>query len=332
MSLSGLSLQPGDRVHLGAGRYTYPLTLAGNGARDCPITLLGTPDGGAVLGAPLDVGVAEWDLRDFSINVPDAGYAIQTTGSGVVDVTFERLSFIDTAVGVTAVGNDIYFVGSSCQSCAVQESRFSSSNSHALYANPQTTGLVFRGNTVQGSADFALQIQAPGAVVDSNDFSGTFYSRVLWFNNAATGNNTVHRNLFHELPTSGLIAVQGGGSIQSNSFVRLNPFSTVADVGDFRDNLVSQAGTVLASPGPADGGYNLYDSVGQVYLDAGPGFTDLTGAAQLDTSFVPLPGSPAVDAADPALPVPPGGGASADVGAFELGATRLPDGRYCVSE
>jgi hypothetical protein len=39
-----------------------------------------------------------------------------------------------------------------------------------------------------------------------------------------------------------------------------------------------------------------------------------------------------VDASDPARAVPPGGGARADIGALERGATRLPDGRYCTDD
>jgi hypothetical protein len=144
---------------------------------------------------------------------------------------------------------------------------------------------------------------------------------MIEFVNSGTG--IVRRNWFHDL-TSNLIAVRKAQQIVSNTFSHL---TRVADcTTTFRDNIIQQAQSVMSCTS-AGRAYNLYDAV----TDTGTlGATDATGTASLGADGVPLAGSPAIDAADPALPVPPGGGSRADIGAFERGAQLNGEGEYCL--
>lgn len=146
----------------------------------------------------------------------------------------------------------------------------------------------------------------------------------------------VERNLFHDIICPGgctpHVVVMNAGIVRGNTFVSIDG-AIAADRGVFRDNIVSglAGGSGLSAAG-AEGGYNLFADVPKPYASGGVDGTDRGGPIALDADFVPTAASPALDASDPARPVPPGGGARADIGALERGATKLGDGRYCTDD
>jgi hypothetical protein len=327
-NLSAFSLQQGDWIHLAAGAYPVSLQPTVSGAADCPITLSGDPTGASILQAPLIPRGSHWRWEDLSVQAAAAAHAIDV--SGTEDVRFIRFHVSKTGSGAGVLGNDFWLTGPGCQNCWIIDSTFDDVNSHALFANEVSTGLVFVGNTAKGDIDFSIQINSPAAVVEANDFTGSFGTSAVVFALAAVGTGIARRNVFHDLGNSGDFVVTGAAILENNSFLRMGGSWRVADRGVLRNNVVVQAPGGLAIAPPSGSGYNLFDNVPTPYPGASPLPTDMVGSAQLDTNNVPTEGSPAVDAADPSTPVPSGGGSRADVGARERGASPLPDGRYCT--
>jgi hypothetical protein len=155
------------------------------------------------------------------------------------------------------------------------------------------------------------------------------------FIGAAHDGSRVVRNFFSYMTDP---YVNGAAEVLSNTFANLGgSVGAVRKNGalTFRNNIVVNAYVGVAIPvsgdtGPLDAAYNLFDGVNFPYLPGTLAPTDVIGPALLQSDGTPAANSAAIDAADPALPVPPDGGARADIGAIERGATKIDDGRYCL--
>jgi len=178
------------------------------------------------------------------------------------------------------------------------------------------------GNRVVGelvTAAFLTRSNTVNASVVGNTFSGCAAATF----DAPGG--TFARNLVSDV--SGGTMVIGAERVVHNTFLRLGNGVATRGARVFSGNIVSIAGT--AREATQGGGFNLFNTVSPSE-DGGAFSTDLIALPKLDPSGLPLADSPAIDAADPSDAVPPGGGARADIGAFERGSERLPDGRYCL--
>jgi hypothetical protein len=295
---------------------TFGALTLNSSAASCPVLVEGD---GATMTGTLTLKGDHWRVTGLSFSATQSLYGLSAQ-NGARDVQLSGLYFASTAVsrtlGTTDYPFDVYADGPWSE-WVVSGCDFSGTKAPALFAGDQGSNLTITGNHfVTDASGPTVQIESTaGATVTRNDFSGALDTAVVQFVNGGTG--VVQRNYFHDLPAPGLVAVMGATQVQSNTFVRLGSNSTAASCGDFQDNIVSH---VTHAIGCATGarGYNLFDQV----TDVPPAATgDVSAAPQLDDAGVPLATSPAVDHADPALPVPDGGGARADIGAFERGAS-----------
>ena len=210
-------------------------------------------------------------------------------------------------------------------------------------ARTRITGFVFRGG--RGWIDPTSQESFGGAVAVLDGASPTFSRCTLDSSTADWGGGLAARNAgaitLERLVIADCTAVEGGGGLylDGDSLATLT-FLTVdrnqAPVGggllNARGNhrLVnsivtrSQGSGLTATGGGLTSDYNdLWANTPGHYQGVPLGAHDLI----VDPRFVAgdpydrhlTLRSPAIDAADPAAPVPPGGGARADLGAFEFG-------------
>ncbi len=315
---SGADLTPGTRFVL--QNTDYPaLRISGSGAAGCPIVVTGP----ARFTDTLTLEGSYLRATELSFRVTQRLYALRVA-SGSTNIDLRRLHFTETATArpmATEYPFDIA-LESSCAEVTVAESEFVGVRAPAIFGHDTCGNVMVKGNRFRTDAyGPTVQIEGTSGTVEGNELSGDMGYAAVEFVNGGTG--TVRRNWFHDLTHDDLIAVRGAQTVTSNTFSRL---PVAASCGTFRNNVVQQVTTPLTC-GTAARGYNLLDQV------TNPGTldtTDKTGSALLGADGVPQAGSPALDSADPALPVPPGGGARADIGAFERGAVRLRDGTYCA--
>ncbi len=336
-TLGGVVLSAGDRIHFLPGVYDGGLTLNGDGVSDCPITADGDPGMTSVFHTeyetPLAVRGSHW--RVSNLVVEGRGYGGGTSGvyvgsaPAVSDVTLQQMQFriVDS---IQAIALFEFCTGCSLVASQVVSDGGYASSSVQVWSSPN---FVFQGNVVQGQS-FSGAVtfhSSPNALVALNDFELISAGAVKFENGGQFVRNVV-RN------ANGVTAVSGADSVVSNTFTNFTN-SVAADTGDFRDNIVEGADSTEANTstglGASDGGgaYNFFYRV-KPYASGGAGATDVVGTARVtyDADFVPRADSPVIDAADPALPVPAGGGTRADIGARERGASRRADGRYCAPD
>jgi hypothetical protein len=315
---------PGDRVHLLGGTYDGGLSLSGLGTADCPISLDGT-NGAAVLQGELDMWGSHWRINNLTMQSTGRYYEVLTE-EPLEDIVFQGLTFRGTCVGSHLALN-------SCDNCAVVACTFPSIATPAVSVEASSLNPQLLGNVVSlAGAPFAIEVDADNALVEGNDFSGSPSGGIVLSFHTSIG-GLASRNVFHDLHFAGGgvgIETYGTTTVQSNTFIRMSGARSAADrVATFQDNIVSGP-TYGETPVRSDGGYNLFDTGVVPYQNAKALPTDVVGPPLLQTDFVPMADSPAIGAADPSLPVPPGGGSRADIGAFQHGSTRLPDGEYCM--
>jgi hypothetical protein len=313
-------LMPGTRFVLQNADYPG-LHLGGSGAPGCPIVVAGP----ARLTDWLTLDGSHVWVVDVTFAVPQELYAL-ATAPGATDLDLRRLHFSQTAVGRPMNTSEFpfdVFLEAGCGDVTIAESDFTGTRAPAIFADPSCGQVTVKGNRFRTDADGpTIQLENMTGTVEGNELWGAMGFSAVQFVNGGAG--VVRRNFFHDLTSSTLVAVRGAQQVVSNTFVNLA--GAAASCGTFKDNAVVRTAGGVQCATEAHG-YNLYDQAGVIgTLDA----TDKTGTAQLGTDGVPLSGSPAIDAADPALPVPLGGGTRADIGAFERGATRSPDGTYCT--
>lgn len=330
-TLTGLVVGAGDRIHFLAGTYDGGFSLSGDGVSDCPITVEGDPTMSSIFQteytASLTVRGSHWRVSNLVIE----GRVYGGGSSGIEvnngnDVTLQHLDLrlVDNLQALVLV--------ESCTACSLRESQLRvsdggfASSSVQVWSSPN---FVFEGNSVQGNSfsSSLLFHDSPNARVAFNDFDLAAGAAVTFENGGQFERNVV-RN------AKGLTAVTGADSVVSNTFTNFT-HAVAASSGDFRDNIVEGAETAEADSvglASADGGgaYNFFYRV-RPYASRPAGPDDVVGKTRLsyDEDFVPAAGSPVIDAADPTLPVPLGGGLRADIGARERGAVRLGRGPYC---
>lgn len=329
-TMEGITLRAGSRVHLGPGVYDGGFSFVGDGAPDCPVWIhgVGGVDGGAVVRtnelAPLRLAGSHQRLSDLAViagrfspsvsfNANAVSVASPTFGP-MEDVVVERVR-IDVGQA-----NGIAIRVHACTNCALLNTAFRDATTppteQALVVM-QSPNFVLRASSfsVRDRTAFIIET-SPDASVEWSTFEGC--SGI--FRDAGT----FWRNVMTDVPMR--TGVTGADRVSQNTFARLG--GQVASGGVFDDNVVSVAG--LVSMPLEAGGYNLFDSVQRYAADAGPKPTDVLDFADLGADLVPNTTSPAIDRADPSVPVPPGGGSRADIGALERGAAKRADGRYCL--
>jgi hypothetical protein len=326
-TVSAHMLSPGDRINVLAGEYTRSiLTNPPQNDADvaCPIELAGPDAGLARLTQPMQLGAMGWWLHDLDVAID--GGPIGAFGVGGSDIRFERVHFhsnYDPSGPRDIDGNNV-------DRLQVINCVFESAPTEMFYISG-SKGL-FQGNHFIGHGSrFAVPSDS---IVRDNDFTGIFLGDTVQNGSGGPDALIVERNVFHELSEYGggdFIVVTAAAVVQNNTFININSGVWAANTGVFRDNIVSglRGGSALGAAA-ADAGYNLFDAVAQPYGDGDAGLHDVFAMPALDADHVPTASSPALDAADPAIAVPPGGGARADIGARERGATLTPDGRYCM--
>lgn len=347
---------PGDRIHLLPGTYSEPITLAASGSARCPITLSGEATPGvpfpgnllAKVTARLVVTGSHWTVSDLAFEVRSFAVAL-LIGSSMGGVTLARAAFSHGREGLGGALDtdpcDIH-VETCPTGCEVTQSRFETPGGNgvpsSIYIKAGASGFSIQGNTFVGQGcTHALAIVADKVAVAGNDFSGLVNGPVIDLWDMSAGSVRFTRNVVHDITGDGRALFARptvSAEVVSNTFVSLRGTTEVAasiSAGTFADNLVSdvQGGTTL--PRPVEGAFNLFARVPMPYGDSTAetlaGRTDqVVPSAELMEDFSLGPTSPAIDAADPALSVPAGGGARADIGALEKGAMRLPDGAYCL--
>ena len=331
------SLAKGDRVVLLPGAYQRSMALTRSGTAACPILIAGPEDGGVVLEGQLEIGARYTVLRELEFS----GQRVDDVWiNGSAHVTFDRVRFRSRPPGPNAFPRNIN--SGCCVDCAVVDSTFESAEGVSVVlvqGGVDCGGFVFRGNRVLLDYGIDLAFSVPNARVEGNEFTGRFHSDVVSFFNGGEGTGVVRRNVFHDLearyPDKQLI--RGAALVESNTFSEINGATVpLVSTGRFRDNLVTAASPMVALSMPGGGDYNIFDpSVTKPWADSSAGHlvsgTDRASLVEFESpsSFVPAAQSAAIDSADPALPVPPGGGARADVGALERGAS-WSHGRYCI--
>jgi hypothetical protein len=326
------ALAKGDRVVLLPGVYQRSMTLTRSGTAACPILISGPEDGGAVLEAKLSLEARSIVLRglEFAGHGTDDVWIIRSS-----HIIFDKVRFHSRAPNQSPRNIN----SGCCAECAVLDSTFESTAgiSAVLVQGTECPGFVFRGNHVVLDDGVDLGFSTAGGVIEGNEFTGHFNSDVIAFSNQAAG--VVRRNVFHDIeagnPDKRLI--RGAALVESNTFSEINGNQVPLVLTErFSNNLVTYATPTVGLPMGDGGGYNLFDpSVTKPWTDSTPSQlvsgTDRVAAVTFEsqTSFGPAAQSQAIDSADPSLPVPPGGGPRADVGALERGAT-MAHGRYCM--
>lgn len=324
-SLAGLSLNAGDRVHLAASRYPDPLgvPLGLAGSPSCPITISGTGGTTELESLLLLDTINHLKVQDLAVS---GGVHVRNGQSGGVSIA--RVEFRSTDSSARAPA---HIQIDSCAGCLIEACEFWNTRT-AVLISERTSGLTFRLNRVSGGdPDRLAAISIKGdasALVEHNELSGD------WRVCVSVDGGKLERNVFFDLSTPGAVGVQGdGAAVTSNSFLRFGASgAAAAGAAVFRNNLVHGVAIGLAVATAYDAGFNLFDGVIEPYPQGSSLIaSDIEGPAKLEPDFTPDASSPAVDAADPALPVPLGGGARADIGARERGAWRQKDGSYCTA-
>jgi hypothetical protein len=324
----GLMLNPGDHIVLLPGRYGA-MTLTASGTQQCPLLIVSGGDGGVVITDTLEI-----DSRDVVVR------ELTFSGAGNDDVhmmdaarvTLDHVHFRARGATNRFPGNfDIL----SCTDCGIVDSDFDSVETGLGGVEVGSTGFVFRGNLVHMNDGNGIDVHANGVVIAGNDWSGVFHD--IYF--SLQPDSLFTRNLLHDVTAKYIDKdFLKGGVVRSNTFAGIygSQQPLAKSMTRFEDNLVTLATPFSGDPLPLDGGFNLFDtSVTVPYANTLPdgglvSGTDRIAAVHFDVpSYVPPAGSPEIDAADPALPVPPGGGSRADIGAFERGAS-FANGRYCI--
>jgi hypothetical protein len=326
-TLSGQALASGARVHFVPGDYATPGVIDGlgaSGSRLCPVELMGPLDGGkAIVRVPTTLAVSNVWLHDLEIDVTAAQPSLKLPF--LDGIRIERVRFHGNLGGASQ--RDVDSTGTTNLTIAGCE--FSSTNSEMLVVS--YGDLRFVGNTMVSVSGGQLSVPA-GAVIEGNDISGVFYAPSVIAPQVVDGGLVVVRNVFHDITeafTNPLVVVVGASEVRGNTFANVAN-GTAATAGRFRDNLVSglDRGTTL-SASEAQAGYNLFDSVTTPYA-SGTGQGDVMAAIIFEPGLTPPAGSAAIDGADPLREVAPGGGARADIGAVERGATFHSNRRYCM--
>ncbi len=323
-TLTGVALQPGDVVQLLGGSYAQsPRLGSAAGTRTCPLVVRGEPDGGTVLTQSFSIGnshtVVRWlTFSPLNDNAVELGSADR--------VTFQ---FVKFAVRRTTGFPTMLHVNQTCTDCTIRDSVFEGADGVSVgYGGGQLPRFRLRDNVFHVRHGEGLHLEGPGIVVSGNDFSGEYSldDGVL----DAAPDVLITRNVFHDLKAQfGDKTLLYGGVYTHNTFARIrdNTAPLLRDAG-FQSNLVVEADHVVEGP---SGGYNVFDpTVDEPFIGAaGVSGTDRVADVLFDgTGWTPRDPSAALDSANPADPVPPGGGSRADVGAVERGAAGycLPDG------
>lgn len=326
----------GDTVHLLGGVYPRAPALAVgmSGSAACPFVVEGEPDGGSVLQDTLELGGSYVVFRDLVFSPLDTN-GVEVT-SFASHITFQRCTFRSRppTQGYPVELN----LHNGCDDCVVRESSFESPDGVAPI-NAGGPRFAFRGNRVRSGAAAGPAFYGAAPVVEGNDFSG-IWLETPHLDFTGSTDARLSRNVFHDLVAvfSDKRLIGGPVRVSHNTFSNIagNAVPLVAGVSRFDNNLVTIAEWVVGGPGPDAGDWNVFDpSVRRPYADWDGGAlkgSDRIAQVNLDPDGVPLAGSAAIDSADPSHAVPPGGGLRADVGARERGATRLPDGRYCLTD
>lgn len=333
-TLAPAMINGGDRIHL-LGRWTSGPALSNlSGSASCPLIITGEPDGGTVIASTIDVGGSFVVWTQLVFSAPPTAASLQLDGNARF-LTFHEDTFTG---GSVPNGSYPYFIdftlGVRCDDCTVRSSVFGASE-HRL-ADVEGSNFSFMGNRVVLREGLNLLIHGDGARVEGNDFTGAFNDFAIQLD----GTGTLAFNVFHDLsvifPDKRLITAPGA-RVSRNTFTRIETNNDIELVAAqrFDDNLVSSASNVVAGPPPPGGDWNIFaPDVTQPYVssDGGVFGTDRRASVDFEAGFVPLATNVAVDGADPALPVPPGGGLRADVGAIERGAQRTRTGGLCVAD
>jgi hypothetical protein len=327
-ALTGHTLAAGARIHLEPGDYfTDAGLLSGlslDGTTLCPIEVLGPVDGGqAIVHVPTLLGVSYVWLHDFEIDAVGNAPAIKLPF--LDGIRLERLRFHGTLGGSA---RDVDAVG--CQGLVITGCEFSSPVSQVITIS--FGDLQFLGNRVTSVSGGQLQVP-PNTLVEGNDVTGSFFApAVIAISSPGDAGLVVRRNVFRDIAdrfNNPLTVAPAAIEVTGNTFFNITN-GTATDAGVFRDNVVVGLvrGTTL-SASAAQAGYNLFDTVTMPYA-SGTGAGDVMAPFPFEAGFVPAAGSAAIDAADPARPVPPGGGARADIGAIERDAGFDSNRRYCM--
>lgn len=327
----------GDTVRLLGGTWAQapPLSLGMSGNAACPFVVEGEADGGTVIEDTLAVEGAYLVFRHLVFSPHDAS-SVDALGTAN-HVTFQWCTFRSRAPSANSFPTDLFF-NDACDDCVVRECSFESPDG----VRPIVAGgarVAFRGNRVRVAQGAGPHFSGASPVVEGNDFTGEWNETPYLDFGGSTGAR-LSRNVFHDLSAFFPDKLLIGGPVR----VSHNTFSSVVGndnvplvaVARFDNNLVTNSPWVVQGGAPDAGDWNLFDpSVARPYSDfdggALPG-SDRIAPVAIDARDVPLAGSAAIDAADPADAVPPGGGSRADVGARERGASPLPDGRYCLTD
>ncbi len=328
-------LNAGDEIRLAAGTWAAPPVFPQlPGVRDCPILISGAPDGGTIFTGQFNPRTSYTVIRDVTFAVQNRDAV--NLDANVLRLVFDRCRFASPSPTMTVFPTELVLGrGNTCTSCLVRNCTFESGNGLGL-ADVDGPGFEFRGNRVRFVRGDGMVIDGNDARIEGNDFSGAFNrDNHLRFGTSAA---LVAFNVFHDIaivfPDKPLLS-GAAVRVSRNTFARIsNNQVSLMSPQRFDDNLVTETNNVLALGAPASGDFNVFDpTVLRPYLDGGVQGTDRIAPVDFDPgTFVPRSGSAAIDSADPTLPVPPGGGSRADVGALERGASMLSDGRYCLAD
>ncbi|MFZ5446815.1 MAG: hypothetical protein ACOZQL_42910 [Myxococcota bacterium] len=321
---------PGDEVVLLAGEYLTPPSLELSGTVSCPILIRGDADGGTVIRGTLRVVGSFAVFRDLVFRVANAA-SVEVTGDSR-QLVFQRDTFAP-GLSTTGFSNAVDFVAP-CADCTVRESVFQMpASGRVSIAHARGPNFVLRGNRIACDIGAGLWLAGPNALVEGNRFTGRYDAEFVRF--LEDGGRFEFNEVELRAGYPDKVFITG-----ETARVRRNTFTfseasdaAVADVEVFEDNLVSGGIAAAVLREHSLGRFNLVDGAVAWWLfaeDGGaPDPSNLRGPIAL-VDGVPTASSLALDSADPSLPVPPGGGARADIGARERGAALLPDGRYCL--
>jgi hypothetical protein len=318
-------LSRGDRIHLAPGRYGDAFTLSGNGEASCPFSLEGAPEFASVLEKALSVAGSHWRVKRIAVEARSARVALTLSPSGTFDLMVEEVRFSGTGLEIPRASGLAHIDLTRCVGCGIIASEFDAELPIRTLVGTGVDDLVFRGNTLRGTRTSfpVIDFTGRGPTIEALDIASGGI-RI-----APRLNGIVRRSVFHDL-LPGTVAIDGASRVESNTFARVPGASLAATAGDvFANNIVSEMARGYGGSAPAGGGFNLFDQVQRPYADGSPAGTDVVADPALDMSFVPTSTSAAIDAADPRLPVPLGGGPRADIGALERGAAHRDDGTYC---
>ncbi|MFT3710864.1 MAG: hypothetical protein QM817_24835 [Archangium sp.] len=333
-TLAPAMINGGDRIHL-LGRWTTGPALSNlSGSASCPLIISGDADAGTVIANTIDVGGSYVVWTKLVFTPQPMQDSIHLAGNARF-LTFHDDTFTGPSV---PTGSYPYFIdfasGSRCDDCTVRNSSFDASE-HRL-ADIDGTNFSFVANRVVLREGPNLQLHDDGARVEGNDFSGAFNDFALQLD----GTGVVAFNVFHNVsvtfPDKRMLTAPRA-RVTRNTFTQISTDNDIelVQAQRFDDNLISNANNVVAGAPPPAGDWNIFaPDVARPYVasDGGVFGTDRRASVDFEAGFTPLGSNLAIDGADPSLPVPPGGGLLADVGAVERGATRTSRGSYCAAD